>query len=158
MVCSNAGSERPPPPPPCRVISLYLFWFSMACGLASTCLRSTSRAFCVSKLLAGISDHHPHLWRASSILGISMDSKYLQWSEEQRGPCSGLQNKPLECRATPWALGDPSLYVCRAWQFLKFFEMFWYFLIPFANNSFVGCCQGFPLHPPVPHSTPLNLH
>lgn len=75
-----------------------------------------------------------------------MDSEHLQ---KGRGRVPGLQDKPLECWAALQVLGEPIPCVRQAWQFLKFFEMFWYFLIPFANNRFVVACWGF--HFPSPH-------
>lgn len=88
-----------------------------------------------------------------------MDSEHLQ---KGRGCVPGLQDKPLECWAALQVLGEPIPCVRQAWQFLKFFEMFWYFLIPFANNHFVVACWGFhfpsPHHNPPPRSAPESCH
>lgn len=41
-----------------------------------------------------------------------------------RRPCPGLQDKPLEYRAAPLALGDPVPCGAKPGSFFKFFEMF----------------------------------
>lgn len=91
--------------------------------------RLTSFPFTLLVLGHGLAQHPPEE-NLQGLLSLraSLESRAvpaLASSEgEGRGPCPGLQRKPLECRPAPLALGDPALRVCQAWQFLKFFEMF----------------------------------